>query len=532
MEQELLYLRPDVQVEPLFDSWYAWPYLIAPATAAKYLVERHLRIMDSYISAPQFHANALKDPKMVGGPFLDCGGKRVEEIKALRDRTKKERNNLIELSTALSKLERILRDDAKGLSMQPLYQKIPDLLKGYVELTYDLNNHPNYRLIEPLLYGSEYYDRSAQSFMLSLTKGDSRAFVLSTPRLEDEESFHWRIPFDHENVDQFFQLEKIPQPWPAIKKMLGICAYKESLLRSFFTTEKPKSSEPYQGTEARWRYFGHACVLIETAGTSLLLDPSASYTYPCEMPRYTYQDFPDQIDYVLITHNHQDHVLLETLIRLRHKIKRIVIPKSGRSGLQDPSLKLILKALGFKNIIELDDMETIPFAADSLFTGIPFLGEHADLNIQAKIAYLININRKSMLFAADSCVYEPRLYDHIYQKVGSVDTLFIGMECDGAPLNWLYGPLMSRRPDRDMDQSRRLNGSDCEQAMAMVNRLQSNHVHVYAMGQEPWLSHVMGLKYTSDSRPIVESNRLIEMCRERSISAERLFFSSETSLNS
>jgi len=43
------------------------------------------------------------------------------------------------------------------------------------------------------------------------------------------------------------------------------------------------------------------------------------------------------------------------------------------------------------------------------------------------------------------------------------------------------------------------------------------------MGQEPWLNHVMRIKYTDESRPIVDSNRLLETCRQRGITAERLF---------
>ena len=43
--------------------------------------------MDSVHRAPQVHANAVKNPKMLGGPFIDYGGKRVDEIRALRDRT-------------------------------------------------------------------------------------------------------------------------------------------------------------------------------------------------------------------------------------------------------------------------------------------------------------------------------------------------------------------------------------------------------------------------------------------------------------
>jgi hypothetical protein len=115
------------------------------------------------------------------------------------------------------------------------------------------------------------------------------------------------------------------------------------------------------------------------------------------------------------------------------------------------------------------------------------------------------------------------LYDHLHEYVGDADTLFLGMECDGAPLTWLYGPLLLQRPDRGMDESRRLNGSNYEQAMNIVQRFQFHEVYVYAMGQEPWLSYVMSLKYTPQSRPIIESDRLVEECRRRGIISERLF---------
>ncbi|HLJ90594.1 MAG TPA: MBL fold metallo-hydrolase, partial [Candidatus Angelobacter sp.] len=60
-----LYLKENVQVEPLIDQWYAWSHLIPPATAARNITERHMKIMDSYISSPQIHANAVKNPKML-----------------------------------------------------------------------------------------------------------------------------------------------------------------------------------------------------------------------------------------------------------------------------------------------------------------------------------------------------------------------------------------------------------------------------------------------------------------------------------
>ena len=143
MNDDLVYLKPNVQAEPLVDQWYAWPHLISPATAARNITGRHLKIMDSYISSPQVHANAVKNPKMLGGPFVDYDGKRVDEIRALRDQTRRERSDMLALSGALDELANLLKTSATGFSLHPLYPNVPDLLRGYVELGYDLNNQPN-----------------------------------------------------------------------------------------------------------------------------------------------------------------------------------------------------------------------------------------------------------------------------------------------------------------------------------------------------------------------------------------------------
>ena len=522
LNNELLYLKQNVQVEPLIDRWYAWPHLIPPATAARNITERHLKIMDSYISGPQIHANAVKNPKMLGGPFIDYGGKRVDEIRALQASIKNNRANLLELSAALGLLDAMLREHAKGYSLHPLYAKVPECLRGYVELVYDLNNQPSFRLIEPMLYRSKYYDRSQQSLMLSLIKDDGRPFVLSTPRLDSEDSVPLNISFDEAVIDELFRAKNSPRPWGEIREMLPIPEGKEALMRSFFTTEPPPQYQGYSGSGVRWRYFGHACILIESGGVSMLFDPVLSYTYENSISRYTYLDLPESIDYVLITHNHQDHILFETLLQLRHRVKNIIVPKNGGGRLQDPSLKLLLQNCGFSSVREIDEMEEI-HAKDVCITGIPFFGEHADLDIRTKMAWLVRVGPHSLFFAADSCNIEPRLYENLHELVGNVDALFLGMECDGAPLSWLYGPLLFRRLERAMDESRRLSGSNYEQAMQIIDCFGCKEVYVYAMGQEPWLNYLMSIKYTDESRPMIESNRLLQICRDRGMNAERLF---------
>jgi L-ascorbate metabolism protein UlaG (beta-lactamase superfamily) len=263
----------------------------------------------------------------------------------------------------------------------------------------------------------------------------------------------------------------------------------------------------------------------------MLFDPVLSYTYENSISRYTYLDLPETIDYVLITHNHQDHVLFETLLQIRHKVKTIVVPRNGGGHLQDPSLKLLLRNAGFNNVIEISEMEEIR-EDDVCLTGLPFFGEHADLDIQTKMAWLVTVGPHKLLFVADSCNVEPRLYEHLHRQLGDIDVLFLGMECDGAPLTWLYGPLLTAPVERAADESRRLSGSNCDQGMQIVDCFHCKEAYVYAMGQEPWLNYIMSIKYTEQSRPIVESNRLIEACRNKGIVGERLFGEKEILMES
>jgi L-ascorbate metabolism protein UlaG (beta-lactamase superfamily) len=524
-----VYLRQNVLAEPLFNNWYAWSYLIPPAQAAMYIANSQVKIMKSFVESPQLHINALKNPAMMGGPFIRYGEGRVDEIRSLLNRTLDDQRPLIEFAEAVRELQRILATEATGSSLEPLYPRVPDALKGFVELAYDTNNLPSIRFIEGLLYRSRFYSSSWQSFDFSLIQRDDRSFVYSTPRLPEEGHERIEVAFDHEAVDQLFAMKSIPREIGSIKEMLGV-TNGEPLFSSFFTDEKPQAPARFDGDGVRIRYFGHACLFIESSGTSILTDPLISYKFDTGIPRYTYADLPEKIDYVVITHNHQDHCMFETLLQLRHKIGVLVVPRSGGGSIADPSLKMTLTRIGFRNVVEIDETETLEVEGGSI-TGLPFLGEHADLNVRTKLAYLITLKNRSVLCAADSNNIEPRLYEHITGFVPRVDAIFLGMECDGAPLSWLYGPLLDKPPARKIDQSRRLDGSDFAKAIGIVELLKPSHVYVYAMGQEPWLTYLTSIQYTEQSRPIVESNKLVEACRTRGLESERLFGQKEILLD-
>ncbi|MGB5931378.1 MAG: MBL fold metallo-hydrolase, partial [Cyclobacteriaceae bacterium] len=434
--QETVYLKPNVVFEPLVDRWYAWSHLISPATAALNITGRHLKIINSYIQAPQIHAAACKNPKMLGGPFMDFQGKRVDDVKELRDQTNDKQADLIELSDALKELNQLLLSKGKGYSLNDLYDEVPEALQGFVELTYDLNNRPNFRLFEALLYKSKFYKPESQSIAMWITENDERPFVLSTPRLEEETILHLDIPFDHPVIDKIAATKRNGGNLDAIYELLpDLTDNERELFQTFFTTEEPPKYEPYTGDKIRMRYFGHACILVETKDVSILVDPLISYYgYESSVDHFSDADLPDKIDYVLITHNHQDHILFETLLPLRHKIGKIVVPRSGYGSLQDPDLKLMFNNIGFNNIVEIGDLEEVKFE-DITITGVPFLGEHADLDIRSKVCHHVRAGEFSMLFVADSCNVARQVYEKVHEVLGDTDVVFLGMECDGAPLS-------------------------------------------------------------------------------------------------
>ena len=45
-----VYLRQNALAEPLYNQWYAWPYLVSPMTAPMYVGNLHLRLMESFLA--------------------------------------------------------------------------------------------------------------------------------------------------------------------------------------------------------------------------------------------------------------------------------------------------------------------------------------------------------------------------------------------------------------------------------------------------------------------------------------------------
>ena len=518
-------LMKDVVVEPLIRGWYAWSYLISPATAALY-TSAQIKLLESFVASPAIHATSLKNPAMRGGPFVEIDPSHAPEMDDLLRQTRARAQIPLAFAEAIRALDKLLASEATGFSMADLYKRVPEPLRGYVELVYDINHHATARYLEPLLYGSNISNRASEELSLSRKPNSQRGFAFSTPRLEAPDQLRIPISFDHPGLDALYRARHTPASAGEVAEQLGLRGEAASHLGAFFGSHDPGPNAMYRDDAPRIRYFGHASLLFETRRLSILVDPVPLHGDDTNVNRFCDDDLPARIDYLLITHNHQDHCMLEALLELRHRVKTVVVPRSSGGTLPDPSLRLVLRRLGFIDVVELDSLDVLEVDG-GVIQAVPFLGEHADLDVRTKTGYRVTLGGKTTLLLADSNNLEPRLYEHIAPSIGPVDVIFIGMECEGAPMSWLYGPLLLRPLSRKMDQTRRLSGSDKAAALDIVARFRPAQVYVYAMGLEPWLSHVMVISQDATARPMVESDGFIAACRAQGVTAERLYAKKE-----
>jgi len=106
MSEKLVYLREDVQAEPLVNQWYVCLPMIAPIPAALNVKRSHIKIMESYIESPEEHIILSKEKGLVGGPFINYPENRVEEVQELLDKTLSTQKNLMELGDAVLEFSR------------------------------------------------------------------------------------------------------------------------------------------------------------------------------------------------------------------------------------------------------------------------------------------------------------------------------------------------------------------------------------------------------------------------------------------
>ena len=212
----------------------------------------------------------------------------------------------------------------------------------------------------------------------------------------------------------------------------GFLFYMRRVWGSFFTPDIPAehalSTEEslallnsIEGDKISW--LGHASFLLNTAEVTILTDPFLTeYASPVSWagprrfvePGITLKHLP-QIDIVLVSHNHYDHLDDETIRSLENKRKIHVVVPLG--------LKSFFVERGYSRVTELDWEESITIKSITI-TSHPAVHDSArstnDRDKTLWSSWAIESPEKSIFFVGDSG-YSKSVYRGIGAKYGSFD---------------------------------------------------------------------------------------------------------------
>ena len=519
----LHWLRPSVTLSPLIDRWYAWNQLIPPHTAALNLVKRHKPILISYLESPEAHAAVLKNPGAYCAPCLDPGDlTRDQAVTAVRELS--ERMGAFDsLVAGIHDARALLAEAGNGGPLGGLYPRLPDSLRGLVELVYGEDGHPRLRFFEALLYRSEHYQRSAQRISLGLAPRLDQPFTFCSPVLSGPGRINVDWEFSSPEIDALAASRLAPAEVGELTERAALPTARDTrLFATLFCDQPPPPWVPPGHGLCRMRYFGHAGVLLESAGASVLIDPEIASAGDGH-DHFTFADLPPRIDAIVLSHAHPDHVSVASLLQLRHRTTRVVVPRSGGGEISDFSLGALVRALGFDDVAELAPLDTVRVAERASIQALPFLGEHGDLDVRAKMVPMVDIGGRRVIFGNDTVDLDPAMSRRLSREFTGIDALFMGLECVGGSASWLYGALAGH----DIASSRVMAGSDAASATRIVMAAEPKQVFCYALGLEPWLRHLTGTRSEDQARALAEVDRFTRACHETGRPAELLYGKAE-----
>ena len=157
----------------------------------------------------------------------------------------------------------------------------------------------------------------------------------------------------------------------------------------------------------------HASVLYRTKTTGILVDPHLHSDYELSVnnldTNIRRSDLEGKVDAILISHFHQDHWHLPTLMMFPPEIP-VVVPKVSRASLLCDDMQQRLYSLGFKNVIAVEWYSEPLFIGDIEVSVLPFYGEqplryehpqHPDLRSWGN-TYLLRTEYYTSWFLIDS----------------------------------------------------------------------------------------------------------------------------------
>lgn len=235
-------------------------------------------------------------------------------------------------------------------------------------------------------------------------------------------------------------------------------------------------------------WLGHSSYYVQLAGKRILIDPvfsdnSAPVPYANQAfpgsNLYQADDVPD-IDYLLITHDHWDHLDYPTLMALRPKIGQVI------SGL-GVGAHLVRWDYAESSIHEADWYTSLTLAPDLTIDVLParhYSGRLFKKNQTLWVGFALKSPQRTLFFSGDSG-YGPHFAD-IGQRLGGVDLAVLDMgQYDP---RW---PLIHMTPEEAAKAAEDLH----------AHALMPAHLGKFALANHPWMEPLERISLISDVKP-------------------------------
>ena len=220
-------------------------------------------------------------------------------------------------------------------------------------------------------------------------------------------------------------------------------------------------------------WFGHSSYFIQLDGKRILVDPVFSGN-ASPIPgtvvafkgtdRYKVEDLPN-IDYLILSHDHYDHVDYETLIKLRAKTQKVICGLGVGADFEEWGYKP-------ENILEKDWNETIDFGGGFFIHTTParhFSGRGFTRNNTLWMSYVLQSPTMKIYIGGDSG-YDTH-FAEIGKKFGPIDLAVL--EDGQYDVKWKYIHL---QPAEVLKAAKDLN----------AERLFPVHSSKFVLANHPW----------------------------------------------
>jgi L-ascorbate metabolism protein UlaG (beta-lactamase superfamily) len=185
-------------------------------------------------------------------------------------------------------------------------------------------------------------------------------------------------------------------------------------------------------------WFGHSSYFLQLQGKTILVDPVfCGHASPVSFitkafsgtDNYSVADF-ERIDYLIITHDHWDHLDYETILALKSKVKTFICPLGVGAH-------LLHWGFTSEDFIEKDWYESSQLDNETKITALParhFSGRGFKRNQSLWNSYALEINGKKIYIGGDSG------YDTHFKQIGEQFNSFdlVVLENGQYDKNWKY----------------------------------------------------------------------------------------------